>query len=422
MNSNAPLNQRENPDEIDLLELFQSLWAQKLSILLVTGIVALVAAAYTVFATPYYEVTSMLRPAPIKNLDELNSTGVYTLEPEKALQRVGAALDSYETRVAFFNNNRELFEPLRTGDQTLEQAFRQFDQKKFSLIQPDPKRTDILTPYVGIKLEYPAGLDGVQIVNALVAQAILDERKRIVDDVGTVISNKLNSIERQMSAARANYEANKEARIANLSEADRLKRAQLQDEIKALRTELRTRRQNRITQLEEAIRIAEELGITKPTTPSSLGQDGTAAKGNVFRTEVFNQQFPLYFMGTEALEAERNSLSKRRSDDHTEPRIAEIQKELQLLEHNREIEVLNSRENEDLFLKKLADLREEAAQLNAIEIDLSKLSLVTIDQPAVEPLRPIKPKKLMIVALGVVLGGMLGVFIALIRGILKKRI
>src|SRR5690606_17821845 len=111
-------------------------------------------------------------------------------------------------------------------------------------------------------------------------------------------------------------------------------------------------------------------------------------------------------MGTKALEAERNSLRVRRSDDHAEPRIAQIQKELQLLEHNRQIEILNSRENEDLFLKKLSELREEAAQLNGIEIDLSKISLVTIDQPAVEPLKPIKPKKLLILALGIVLGGM----------------
>lgn len=110
MNSNAPV-QRDNPDEIDLVELFRNLWAQKLLIVLVTAVVAMLAAGYAVLATPYYEVKSMLRPAPIKNLDELNSTGVYTLDPEKALQRVGAALDSYETRIAFFNNNRELFEP-----------------------------------------------------------------------------------------------------------------------------------------------------------------------------------------------------------------------------------------------------------------------------------------------------------------------
>lgn len=420
LNASAPVHQRQNADEIDLAELFQSLWVQRFLVVLVTAVVAILVTGYALFATPYYEVNSILRPAPIKSLAELNSSGVYALDPEKALQRVGAALNSYETRIAFFNNNRELFEPLRTGEQTLEQAFRQFDEKQFSLIQADPKKTDNLTSYIGVRLEYPLGVDGVRIVNALVAQAILDERKRVVDDVGAVIDNKLNNIKRQMRAARASYDASKEARIASLSEDDKLKRAQLQDELKALRVELRTHRQNRITQLGEAIRVARELGVAKPTTPSSFGESSAPFTGNVFRTEVFNQQLPLYFMGSEALEAERNSLRERRSDDHVEPRIAQIQKELQLLERNRQIEVLNGRENEDLFLTALAELREEAAQLSGIEIDPGKLSLVTVDQPAVEPLSPIKPKKFLVIALGIVFGCILGVFIALIRSMVRR--
>ena len=64
-------------------------------------------------------------------------------------------------------------------------------------------------------------------------------------------------------------------------------------------------------------------------------------------------------MGTEALEAERKALQSRESDDFTEPRIVEINKELQLLENNRTIETLQARENEDLFLAELAMMRAE---------------------------------------------------------------
>lgn len=52
---------------------------------------------------------------------------------------------------------------------------------------------------------------------------------------------------------------------------------------------------------------------------------------------------------------------------------------------------------------------------------MDKLNLVRIDQVAVEPTSPIKPKKSLIVALGIVLGGMLGVFAALIRSMIRKR-
>nr|WP_306275815.1 GNVR domain-containing protein [Pseudomonas oleovorans] len=60
-------------------------------------------------------------------------------------------------------------------------------------------------------------------------------------------------------------------------------------------------------------------------------------------------------------------------------------------------------------------MREEAARLKSIQPNLEQLNLVRIDQPAIKPLKPIKPKKMLIVAIGLVLGGMLGVFVALIR-------
>ena len=71
---------------------------------------------------------------------------------------------------------------------------------------------------------------------------------------------------------------------------------QLQDELKALRAQLKTIRFDRIVQLDEAIGIAKSLGIRKPTTPSALG-DAERSGSSVMRTEVNNQQIPLYFIG-----------------------------------------------------------------------------------------------------------------------------
>ncbi|MGV8501972.1 chain-length determining protein, partial [Pseudomonas aeruginosa] len=60
-------------------------------------------------------------------------------------------------------------------------------------------------------------------------------------------------------------------------------------------------RDSRIQQLNEAIQIATRLGIVKPTTPGALGEVGQDGSRSVFRTEVNNQQIPLYFMGVDAL-------------------------------------------------------------------------------------------------------------------------
>lgn len=420
MNAISPVVQPTPSVEIDLVALFHSLWEQKLLISLVTLLVGVLAAAYAFLATPEYQVQSILRPAVIKDLDALNHTGVYELTPDQAMQRVGAALESYDRRLEFFRANQGLFEALRQPNRSLEQTFESFNRDAFKMLQPDPKKTDSLSAYVGIQLTYPADVDGVALTNGLVEHALQSERERIAADLGAVIQNRLNQLELKIAAARASYEASKEVEIAKLLEADNLKRAELQDELKALRQQLKTHRDNRIVQLDEAIRIAKSLGIGKPTTPSALGEGERAAQGSVIRTEVNNQQIPLYFMGSEALEAERNTLLQRRSDDFTEPRIAQIAKELKLLESNRQVEVLNKRENEDLFLKDLATWREESARLRNLQFDVAGLKLVTIDQAALEPSKPIKPKKALILALGLVLGGMLGLFIALLRNMLRR--
>src|SRR5690606_31537655 len=97
--------------------------------------------------------------------------------------------------------------------------------------------------------------------------------------------------------------------------------------------------------------------IRRPTTPTAMADTGEG-----IRTEINNREIPLYFMGVNALEAERDVLQARASDDFMEPRVGEIQKELDMLKHNRQVEVLRQRQDEDLYLKELASLREEAAR------------------------------------------------------------
>ncbi|MCF5086803.1 chain-length determining protein, partial [Pseudomonas gessardii] len=153
----------------------------------------------------------------------------------------------------------------------------------------------------------------------------------------------------------------------------------------------------------------------------SMADAGRNGSSQVMRTEVNNQQIPLYFLGTEALEAERTALQQRTSDDFTNSRVAEIGKELQLLEVNRQVEVMKRRGNEDIFLQDVEPLRAEVARLRGLNIDMSALKLVTIDRRAQEPLSPIKPKKVLVVALSLVAGLLLGMFIALVRHLVLTR-
>lgn len=411
-----------NDDEIDLFELAESIWKEKILVVLIAGTVTALALVYALVATPVYQASSMLRPANIKDLDELNSMGVYSLTPSDALRRVGAALESYEVRFDFFKDNQELFGAVMREGRSLEQNFERINREGFKVLKPDPdpKKANTFSPYVGLQLEYSKQLDGPSIVNGLVRYATDIERVRLTDDLKVIIENRLESINRTLEELRAGYNTEKEVEITQLTEKDTLKRLKLQDELEAIRLALKVRRENRIKQLDEAIGIAASLGIKKPSTPSSLSE-GARVSGSVIKTEVNNQNVPLYFMGTEALEAEKQTLLSRESDDFTSGRIVEIQQELKLLEHNRQIEILQARKNEDLFLTELADKKRKISHLKGLKLNMDTLKMVTVDQLATQPSAAIKPKKSLIVAVGFVLGGMLGLFVALIRSAVRKR-
>lgn len=406
-------------DEIDFVRLFASVWQQKKLLLFVTLGAGLIAASYAFLASPVYKVSTVLRPAAINDLDALNRSEIYQLPPADALLKVGAALDSYDTRLSYFKKNQKLFEKFVRPGQTLEQSFQEFNHDSIRLILPDADKKNSLSSYIKLEMMYPKGVDGVSILNGFVDYAIESERERVTADLNVIVKNRLRELKGKLDSARSNYDIEKEAKIASLREADSLKRAQLQDELKALRSQLKTLRSDRIAQLNEAIGIARSLGIQKPATPSSLGESAVTNAGSVMRTEVNNQQIPLYFMGVDALKAELAALQSRKSDDFTESRIAQIARELQLLASNREIEVLDARKNEDIFLAGVQPLRTEIFRLSSLNIDLAKLRLVSIDQQALEPLVPSSPNRPLIIFLGLLLGAIVAIGIALVRQALR---
>jgi LPS O-antigen subunit length determinant protein (WzzB/FepE family) len=407
-------------DDIDLVALFQSVMHQKKLIALFAAGAVLVAAIYAFSATPEYQVSSVLRPAAINELDALNRSELYRLSSREALLKVGAALESYETRLRFFRENQQLFKSFVRPGRSLEQSFEAFNQNSIKLILPDAKTSDSISTFIRLEMNYPQGVDGVTILNNFVGYAIASERKQIAADLNVIIQNSLNELSVKLDAARANYLNSKEARIASLQEVDSLRRAKLTDELKALREQLKIQRADRISQLNEAIGIAKSLGIEKPSSPTSLGESRRES-GSIMRTEINNQQIPLYFMGVEALQAERTALQARKSDDFTEGRIAQIAKELQLLKANREVEVLGQRKNEDIFLAGVEPLRAEVVRLKLFNTNMDELKLVVVDQQALQPLRPIKPKKMLIILIGLLAGLALGGAVAVARSLLRRR-
>lgn len=155
----------------------------------------------------------------------------------------------------------------------------------------------------------------------------------------------------------------------------------IERQLEALRATARNRREDRIVRLREALIVAEAVGLDAPqVVAGKTSSDGDLAQfidGNL-----------MYMRGAKAIRAE--------------------------------LAVLEKRENDDPFINELRDLENQLDFLKKIDVNPDDVSVVTLDSSAEIPETPVKPKKVIILVLGMIMGGMLGVFAALGRGMLAR--
>jgi LPS O-antigen subunit length determinant protein (WzzB/FepE family) len=86
-----------------------------------------------------------------------------------------------------------------------------------------------------------------------------------------------------------------------------------------------------------------------------------------------------------------------------------------MLRNNREVEVLGARADQEFFLQSVEPLLAERAHLASISINTAGLKLVNIDQLAIKPLKPVRPKKLLAIFLGLAVGALAAVILVSVR-------
>ncbi len=151
--------------------------------------------------------------------------------------------------------------------------------------------------------------------------------------------------------------------------------------IASLRSTAQQRREDRIAILKEALVVARAVGMDSPQVTAGR------TSSNEELSEFIDGSLT-YMRGAKAIEAE--------------------------------MKVLEARESDDPFIPELRSSQEQLSFLKTVEVRPENVSVFTLDSAAEVPETPIKPKKSLIVALGIVLGGMLGVFIALIRVLTRR--
>lgn len=134
-----------------------------------------------------------------------------------------------------------------------------------------------------------------------------------------------------------------------------------------------------IRNLEEALKVAKEIGLIEPLLTDA----------NFYNDQVIDKLRNTYQLGSKSLKAELKALQARLKDPENTPGLS----------------------NDKLNLK----------LLTSINIKKESIDVMTLDLPAEPVIQPTKPKRIILVALSIMLGSIAGIIITLTRNGLKKR-
>ena len=409
----APMN-----DEIDLFELFESLWKEKVLIVAITFVITLLGGGYAFLAKPTYEVSVKLNPQA--------SEAVQILSGLSFGDSLKISVDNYVRFIespAFLEAlyNQGYFDELfgKKKPDSAEAALRgitglfkvnQLGDKKQASIYPYEVLLLVSDPLVGERLLN-------QVLSLADNQLSYDARSKY----DSLKANRITRLLHQKQTLEADLLAKRNDEITRLEEADQLALRELEEQLKIKTASYFEGLSDRMKSLEEAIAIAKSLNLVEPVALDRLVRKNERLGANqVVEVVSVSKDDPLYMRGTRLLSAELGQLRSRPKDYMPDPEIKKIKDDIEALRLNNKVEILKSRKSDESFNETLQSIRAELAKLQA-ESFPDNLQFQFANGKAIAGSSPIKPKKLLILALSVVIGGLVGIVVALVNSTRKKR-
>ena len=417
VNSPAPYQN----DEIDLFELFESLWKEKVLIVAITLVITLASAAVSLSLPNVYKASISL----YQTSDEANKilSGLY-LNASNASNSVRV-----EDFVVFLKSTDTLNHLLNfpvvkesVADLSEEDALRKLNSAevlKFESLK-SKKNSD---SYASYSLEFYADTPEK-------AEATLQEVVNWgVSEFGILQSKKYSSL-RDVELARLKnvlsysletVKNSKEAEIIALKEEESVKTNKIRDELNAEIEKYRQELNDRIKDLKEALGIAKKLGIIEPADLALMAKANSVNPSSA-SVEVVSgsNNNPLYLRGVKLLEAEINELSSRPVDYVPSPKVRELKRQLVVGFNKRKIEALEARSDDSAFAKEILELQSAINRLQKEEYPRN-LDFGFIRDEVIANSNRIKPKRSLIVVLSAVVGGMIAIMFVLIRNAVRNR-
>ncbi len=355
-------NQNNQNNQVDLVELIQKMWIEKWLIIRITVAVTLTAAAY-VFLTPsVYRAQTAVIPPSVGDIAGFNMAR-NILNSSNIVENSGpegtasASYKEFTTKDVYSIFTRNL-----QSDQSKRQFYR--DVYLPSLSEEEKKAPqdalyqDFLRQFY---ITAPATTQSdrflISVEGGDPAQAA-DWVGRYIQDVG----------KRSLQEMLGNTQSEIQVQGHNLMQ-----------QIESIRYSAKVRREDRLMRLKEALKISQAIGLENPPMISGQMNNQLSAIMDGSLT---------YMRGAKALKAEIDALTQRASDDP--------------------------------FVPELRRLQEQHALYASLRVQPERVAVYRLDGTIEIPDEPIKPKKLLIVILAVLLGLILGSFVALIKVISPK--
>jgi len=325
-------------DDLDVLELWHVLWSRKLLILSCIILVTVAAFVYISLKTPLYEAKSFILPPTKNDIAQLNygrteASGLEVYKSKDVYEIYLRSLQSESLRRQFFRAVYlpSLPESARQGSQ--DALYDQFSK----VLTVGPVAGDSAGRFVVRALSDDPKMS-VTWVTRFSEMASDRTKKILVEDADTEVKVLVKNLEQQIRSARD--AAHKQ-------------------------------REDQIARLEEALKVAKAVSLSKPPIIAS-GLNAEVSGGM--------QGALTYMRGSQALEAELANLRARESDD---PFVAELREVQEKLDFYRNL------------------------QLNPAVIEVFQ------QDGAIEvPDSPVRLRKLLVVVGGAFVGLVLGVLLA----------
>lgn len=280
-----PPSVHKQSDEINLVELFQELWAKKWLIIGTVLAATTVAAAYAFLTPPVYRAQATVMPPTLSDIAGFNlarnkDIGLEPFKVDDVYRVFTNNLQSDQSKRRFYS---EVYLPSLSDNER--------KGSRDGLYQAFLRRLTISGPTISQPGRFVLNIEGGD-----------------PSEAAQWADHYIKNVERQSI----------DEMLSNAQSEIQVRGRNLMQQIEVLRESEKVRREDRLIQLKEAFKVAQAIGLDNPPMIAGQMNDQLSAimEGNL-----------TYMRGAKALKAEIDALTQRESDEPFVPKLRNLQQQ-----------------------------------------------------------------------------------------------